>query len=578
MLRRLQVRFRLREAARLAPVALNLGLAAALAMSALWRITPWMPLPGLLVACGALVIAALLAELGYALLRPRDLMATARLADHALSLDERLSTALEDATRSMPAQSVLLGAQLDDALQVALGIAPAHDLPLRAEGKKTLPGVLLLLLVAAVLFVPNPFLPAQDRTAQNQIRTEQNNIQALQKAIEASPRKGDPDLQALLKELSQLSNDLSGRNLSREQALARLSDAESRLQKALDAQAPAQREALDQLAKQLATSQSQAARQAGEALKSGDANKAADVLKKAGQDAASMDPQQRQALAQSLQKARDNVAALDPALAQRLNDAANALNSNDPQAAQNALDNLGRQTQDTGNRLATQQEIQQALAQIQQSKTNIAQAGQPTAIANVTPGAAPAESTVQAYNGTPVSGTPVAAQGSLISDGTPVTLGSPVSGQAARTGTPVLLQGTPGAGTPVAVAAQGQGAGNVGQGQGNGGQGAAQGGSGWGVGRQEPVYAPPSSINAALTPVVVQGQDNPNGEQSSASTNTNANSTGSALVPYEQVYGQYQQAAGQALGSDYIPQGYKDLVRDYFSNIAPQSQPGDNKP
>jgi len=24
------------------------------------------------------------------------------------------------------------------------------------------------------------------------------------------------------------------------------------------------------------------------------------------------------------------------------------------------------------------------------------------------------------------------------------------------------------------------------------------------------------------------------------------------------------------LGSDYIPQGYKDLVRDYFSQIAPK--------
>jgi len=83
------------------------------------------------------------------------------------------------------------------------------------------------------------------------------------------------------------------------------------------------------------------------------------------------------------------------------------------------------------------------------------------------------------------------------------------------------------------------------------------------------VYAPPSSVSANLTPVTVQGQDNSNGEQSSAPVNTDANSTGSSLVPYDKIYGQYQQQAGSALNGDYIPQGYKDLVKDYFTKIAP---------
>ena len=83
------------------------------------------------------------------------------------------------------------------------------------------------------------------------------------------------------------------------------------------------------------------------------------------------------------------------------------------------------------------------------------------------------------------------------------------------------------------------------------------------------MYAPPSSVNAAGTPIALKGQNNPNGEQSSATTNTNVNNTGPAQVPYEQVYGQYQQQAGNALKGDYIPQGYKDLVRDYFTSIDP---------
>jgi hypothetical protein len=84
------------------------------------------------------------------------------------------------------------------------------------------------------------------------------------------------------------------------------------------------------------------------------------------------------------------------------------------------------------------------------------------------------------------------------------------------------------------------------------------------------VYVPPSSVQTGLTPVTVQGQDNPNGEQSTAPTNADNNTTGEALTPYENVYGQYKDQAGEALGSDYIPQGYKDLVRDYFSQIAPK--------
>jgi len=47
------------------------------------------------------------------------------------------------------------------------------------------------------------------------------------------------------------------------------------------------------------------------------------------------------------------------------------------------------------------------------------------------------------------------------------------------------------------------------------------------------------------------------------------NNSGPAQVPYEEVYGQYQEQAGNALDNDYIPQGYKDLVRDYFTEIDP---------
>lgn len=598
VLQRVQARFRLQEALRLALPAVALGMGASAVVAIVWRFTHgfvWLD-TALLIA--GFTLAALLTVSLFALLRPRDLLATARRADRLLGLDERLSTALEAAKRTPAHGTSPIGdAQLDDAIASVQKIAIKRDLSLHFQSKWLVYVAFSLALLLAVILVPNPTLNDVDRAARSQIAAEQQKIDALKQAVEAQPGAAtDPKLQQLLNALTGLSKALADPKLSREQALSKLSEAESRLQKVLDTQAPAQREALDQLAKQLAASPNQDAKQAGKALQSGDPQQAAQSLEDAGKKAAAMSPDERKELAQSLKEARNNVAALDPEMARKLNDAANALDSNNAKASEDALKSAADQVRSTSQQLATQQQLEQALAQIQQSKNDVAQAG-------VTPisGTALAQSTALVGStalagGTTLSGTSVALAGSPVSGtaialstgvaGTPVALaGTPVRGQAAQTGTPVLVQGTPGSGTPVLVQGQGQGQQqNQGQGQpggqasnSNGGSANGQPAGGWGKGHAEPVYAPPSSVNAAQTVVTVQGQNNPNGEQSSGMTNTNANSTGPATVPYEQVYGQYQQQAGNALNSDYIPQGYKDLVKDYFSNIAPQ-QPTPQKP
>jgi hypothetical protein len=601
-LARVQVRLRLQEAAALAPTAVALALAATLLLAVAGRFRPTLDWPLLLAAgAGALVVALLIVGF-YALLRPRDIMQTARRADRLLSLDERLSTALEDAQRPFPnpspEQTALWDAQLEDALAAASRVSPQRDLPLKVEHRRLLPAAGVLLAIMIALFAPLPGLnPATpDGAAQAQVEKERKEIDELKKAVLSQPTPAaDPAREALLKELDELLRDLSRGDLSREEALARLSQTEAELEKRLDPQDTAKREALDQLAKQLAESSNSDLNEASAALRQGNGKKAADALKKAGENSAAMSPEERKALAESLRQARDNTAALDPELARQLNDAAGALESDDPRAAEEGMRDLAQSVQERSQQAATQQQIRQSLAQIQQSKTNVAQAGQSTpmaangtplpagtGVANGTPlSGTPLSGTAIAQLATAMAGTPVALGGSPVS-GTPVALGSPVTGVPAMTGTPVLVQGTPG-GTPVVAPGQGQGQGQgqipgqgQGQGQGQQGQGSGSQGqqgapsSGWGKGHSEPVYAPPSSVNAPGTQVAVQGQDNPGGEQSSSTTNTDANNTGPAQVPYEQVYGQYEQQAGNALDNDYIPQGYKDLVRDYFTSIYPE--------
>lgn len=571
-----QVRLRLREATRLAPIAIALGLAATAILALVWRLRNELSLLTLLVAGALLIGAAIVTAFLYAWFRPRDPMYAARQADHLLSLDERIATALEASTKPLdgltPVQEELREAQLEDALTSAKAVSMRRDIPLAWQRNSFAPAGLFFALLLVIAATPYP-LTHSDRAVQAQIAQEQQKIAAAEQLVKASPRLAqDPALQALVKELSELSRDLSSGDLKREEALARLSEAESKLQKTLDADARSQRAALDELAKQLAESGSDAAKQAGEALKAGDTQQAADALKNTGANADKMTPEERKALADALKQARDNIASLYPETARALNEAADALSGRDPQAAQKALEALGERIAETGQNLATQQQISQALAQLQQSKQNIAQVGPGLPTSQPGNGTAIASGTALA-NVTPIAGGTALAGGTPIA-GTPVALGSPVQGRPVGTGTP-----SPGSGTPVLVPGQGDGSGqgqNGGQGDGSGNQpgggnpsGQSSGGNkGWGTGHQEPVYAPPSSLSATLTPIVIQGRPNPGGEQSTAPIN-GGTGTGQAQVPYEQVFPQYQEQAGNALNSDYIPQGYKDLVRDYFSELQP---------
>lgn len=589
-LKNFERRFRLQEAVELVPWAVTGWLVAVLAVGVYKRVSNDLSWLELLLIATALFVAALLGVFGYALLRPRDQLATALHADVALGLDERLSTALEAAAKPPVNPSAgllaLRNAQLDDALLSIKSADRTRDLPLAIDRKKFLPSGGLIVLLLAVQLMPSfSSTPGPDKIAE-QVKTEQQNIEILKEAIQNSPNANDPALQKLLEELAALSHDLNEGDLSREEALARLSQTEAALQKALDPQSPGQREALEALAEQMAGSSDPNMKQAGDALQNNDPQKAAEALKNLAQNADKMTPEERKALADALREMRDQVASLDPEMASRLEEAAASLDSGDPEAAQQALNNLADKVDQTSRNVATQKQIEQSLAQIQASKENISGANQGTPTSRGT-----------AIAGTPgISGTP----GTPGAGGTAIAIGSPVSGtpgaQVTGTVTIVAVVGTvqPGAtGTPVLVPGQGQGQGqgqSQGQGQGqNQGQGPSQGAGqgqgqgqgqnngnagppsgGWGTGHEEPVYVPPSSVQATVAPVQVQGQDNPGGEQSTAPTNTDANSKGPSTVPYEQVYGEYEQQAGTALDGDYIPQGYKDLVRDYFSEIAPR--------
>jgi hypothetical protein len=104
---------------------------------------------------------------------------------------------------------------------------------------------------------------------------------------------------------------------------------------------------------------------------------------------------------------------------------------------------------------------------------------------------------------------------------------------------------------------------------GEGGAGDLPGGSGAGTGQgnqDEAIYDPLMTIGR---PDVVPGAQafDPNEVFENAFADSPYNNE--AQVGYKQVFAQYEERATQTLQNSYIPAGLKDIVKDYFSSLAP---------
>ena len=93
--KRVEGRMRRQEAVRNLPVAVLAGGVIGLVVAIASRITPiFTTMQVLLLTLGA-VLVLVAASLGYSLLRPRQILDTARRTDRLLGLKERISTAIE---------------------------------------------------------------------------------------------------------------------------------------------------------------------------------------------------------------------------------------------------------------------------------------------------------------------------------------------------------------------------------------------------------------------------------------------------------------------------------------------------
>lgn len=531
---RVRARLRLRDGLWLAQRSLWLGLGmAALALLAgrLWPIERvWI---GALAALG-LWLAGVTA---WALFRPLPVMRVARLADAELRLKERLSSSLaldreKDAAVAAAFDPRLVTQAHADALRAARAIQPTRDFPLRWERRPLTAAAGLLLAAGLLYWLPNPMdrviaeRQAVAQEAQRQAQQVEKLRQQVQNAQEMSPEERD----ALLKQLAELAKQLKENPGNREQALADLSRLEENLRARLDAKAGQRQAALEAMAAQLQALAKAANPQVG------DLQAAADAVKQLADQMQQMTPEERQALAQQLsQMAARAAQAGDSSLAQALTSLAQAAQSGNAQQAAQAASSAAQALNKARTDLANQAALNQALSQLANSRQAITQAGQ--------------QASAQLGQGQ--------SQGQGSSQG------------------------------------QGQGLGQSGQGQGQGKQAGSGGGTnanqlpparrtgaagkpqgaGKDTGVSDPasqVYAPREKAPAGNNQISIPGQDTDQGQtQSTEQRDPISGVTNPALVPYNQVYQSYFDAANQAVEQSSIPQGLKDYVREYFTQLQP---------
>jgi hypothetical protein len=448
--------------------------------------------------------------------------------DRNLALKERVTTALE--LRAAPADrasGALAQAQIADAMWHVRRIEPWRAFPPHLPGREGRAIALAALATAALIAIPNPGKQAIQRQAvvSNAIKVEAQKLQKTATEIkqnEDQTGNHSQDQQNIDQILTELQKQLRQPVMSAEDALAKLQSAQQKLQANQDANADPLAEALQALA---ANFEDQPLLQkVAQDIRNGDYSAAAQDLNAAGQQSSALSQEQRDSLAASLRAAAAAQAkAGNSQLSDSLGQASDSLNGSSADTS-GAFRQVSGNLQNAGQRSQAQQNLSKALSQVQQSADSL--------VRETGEGQASQGGSSSSFN----SG----GQDSLDQSG---------SGMGAGSG------------------ANGREGGNQGQGQGSG-QGSDSMGDGRGSGGQsgETIY---DGQTARLEGV--PGQQGQSGKVSTSDDDSLADpASNGSNVPYEQVVGRYQQQASQAMDRAAVPLSYRQIVKDYFSSLAPR--------
>ena len=528
-------RRRLRDGLLWLPRGLLLGLLLGVVVATVARFRPLLTNQEVGLVAGGLGLVGLFVAVVWLVSQRRDLLQQARFADRQFLLKERVSTAVEIQTEQLSVNPSLADLQLSDTLTAVHRVDSKAMLPFKVNRQDWWVILLAVILLGTAVFLPNaqeaPLL--KGRAIQESIAEQVEALEALEEEIVQNPELTDAQQEALLEPIQNALEGLEQGNLSQEEAVATLSEAEAELRElAANNDQSSLQQSLQDAGQPLAENQN--SQSLGQNLQNGNLSQAGAA---AAQLADSLPTLSDEALAELAEDLGETAVALqdvDSELANELAAAAEALQNGDVAAAQQALQQAAGTLQQRAQSNAAAGQANAAANQLGEGRQEVAQAGQ----------------TGQSGQGEQAEGDGQG-QGEGQGEG---------SGQGEGQG-----QGS----------GQGSGEGSgQGQGEGSGGsQGGGAGGTGPGGGHTENVFVPDlvdlSGFAGEDVELPAECLANPAACGGLLSENPTEFGDEQSIVPYTQVFGDYRNAANEALADDYIPLGLKGYIRDYFSSLEP---------
>lgn len=509
--------------------------------------------------------------IGLVWLRPRRAIDSARWFDQWFELQERVSTALELLEGRIRSRDDLAARQIDDASAYAHTVRAEEKLPFTMRWNEW--GALALLLVGLGMFLLLFTNQAEAQTTRDDDARAVIDAAAAQlldiiQSVAADPGLDSDTRDRLLEALQVNLETLRDREITPEEAIALLNDSQMRLQteaSRLEEQSQArQSEAdamLDAMQQALQDAPSQESNQGG----GGDPGEA---LSELAESLPNQSAQQQRETAQALANAVEAARRLSPEAAAALQEALEALERNDPEAAQQALEEAAQQTRDAQSQ---QSALEQSSEQLQRAAEQAQAAAQSLTESTQQGGEQPGSQSLQ--EGEQPGGEEGSAPGTGESSGQQTSEESQSGGGQGQEGEQSGGEQGTGQGDP-----ESQQSGEAGSQGGDltqdtsglqAGELNADANMGQGIERQyEAVYTPrrpgqdvQSSDQMLLAP--------DSGDVTMAEGEFSDNPIGAATVPYNQVFSDYAGTASEALNRGYVPLGLRDVVRNYFTSLAP---------
>ncbi len=555
------------------PRSLLPGLALTLALALWTRLRFAAPTERWLLPGALLVGAGLLALLAQIWLRPRPLLPLARKFEQLFALNERLSTALELGAGRIRSSAGLAARQVADAQERAREVNAAAQLPLRSDWRAWALVLLALFIFGLLLRLPLPATPTADRSQEQEaaIAAAGAAVERLGEELQRDDALPGDLREQLQRELERRAALLGQEALSPEEAFAALNESAEQLELqglGLAEEVRQQLQALDSAQQATGMELERALQQL--------------------QDASSSPPDPL-GLASRLEQAAQALEETNPQLAEAIRQALQDLRASQMQAARDsaqlASQLLSRQLQQLTRTQGTGQRLQNAAQQLRGNAEQIASQLQPSpggrSSSQQSPSLDELQSVDSAQPGQDSRAQDSRQQAGQGAESVAMPGDSPQTGLDAGEGAGAQAGSIPGGEMSgqeqgeESMPGQGGQAGDAPGDAGSDGSVMAQPGAppgqdnnpdGLGEGEYAPVYAP-RRLGPQAGPQLFLETDS--GDSPLVEGDFAPNPAGEALVPWNEIYSDYRNAASRALESDYIPPGLRDVVHDYFSALEP---------